>query len=422
MSTTEKGDQFESRSLEIIQKLIEEEQLGEIAKYLKIYTKQPYYSHLRKKNIIFDLTIEVWPPGATRYVRIYIIECKNYKDRVPVSKIEDFHSKILQLNGVNVKGVFISNSPLQEAAYNIAESTGMMLIQGESSDDYKIILHRMSTRQEDQEIPTVLETIETSVLDEGAKMLEKLIDKKILSALEKILNENQISYGLDRLSQSDIIALANDELNKLNPGILLRADSITPNLLKEHLKSEYGIETVDIDDELNLSGLCDFESKKIGIAKSIIGTNREFFILAHEFGHFILHQKLSIGQVAYDSLVDSKFSFKQGKHIFNNPRHWIEWQANCFAAGFLLPEGPFFARLSMVQNVLNKRVGKIYVDDAYQNNKDFNNIVARLAIKFNVTKTTIIYRLNEMDLIINKSNIRSVGQLVAEYNEGFLTE
>ena len=27
--------------------------------------------------VLFDLTIEVWPPGANRYVLIYIIECKS---------------------------------------------------------------------------------------------------------------------------------------------------------------------------------------------------------------------------------------------------------------------------------------------------------------------------------------------------------
>lgn len=74
----------------------------------------------------------------------------------------------LQVNGVNVKAIFITNSPLQEAAYNIAESTGMMLIQGESSEDYKIVLHKMTKRTVDQDTPTVLKTIDMSLIDNSA--------------------------------------------------------------------------------------------------------------------------------------------------------------------------------------------------------------------------------------------------------------
>jgi hypothetical protein len=161
INTTEIGDKFENKPLDIIRKVIEEEQLGLLSDYIKIFQKKEYPSTLRKKTIKFDLTIEVWPPGANRYVLLYIIECKDYEKRVPVCKIEDFHSKILQVAGVNVKGIFISNSPLQESGYNIAESVGMMVIQGESSDDYKIILHKKSHSDILDRIPIVKETIES---------------------------------------------------------------------------------------------------------------------------------------------------------------------------------------------------------------------------------------------------------------------
>ena len=77
LNTVEIGDKFESKSLDIIKKLIEEEQLGHMTEYIRIFQKKEYYSTLRKKNIKFDLTIEVWPPGANRYVLLYIIECKS---------------------------------------------------------------------------------------------------------------------------------------------------------------------------------------------------------------------------------------------------------------------------------------------------------------------------------------------------------
>ena len=54
-NTTEKGDKFENKSLEIITQVIERQQLGHLATYLKVFQKKEYYSHLRKKNIVFDL-------------------------------------------------------------------------------------------------------------------------------------------------------------------------------------------------------------------------------------------------------------------------------------------------------------------------------------------------------------------------------
>jgi hypothetical protein len=86
MNSTEIGNKFESRSLEILQKVIKEERLGYVSRFLKVKTKAPYYSQQRKKDIIFDLAIEVWPPEAKRYTLIYLIECKHHGRRTAPPK------------------------------------------------------------------------------------------------------------------------------------------------------------------------------------------------------------------------------------------------------------------------------------------------------------------------------------------------
>ncbi|MBP6871308.1 MAG: ImmA/IrrE family metallo-endopeptidase [Bacteroidales bacterium] len=418
LNTVEIGDKFESKSLGIIKKLIEEEQLGHMAECIKIFQKKEYYSSLRKKNIKFDLTIEVWPPNANRYVLLYIIECKDYHKRVPVSKIEDFHSKIKQVAGVNVKGIFISNSPLQEGGFNIAESTGMMVIEGESSDDYKIILHRKSRQTESPIIPFISDTFDRNLYDEDTKHIERLIDKKILSAFHLINNDNRISFGIDKLSQDNIEEIANSELKKIDPKILSDAYTLSAKKLLEYLKNELKISITDISGA-SILGSCDFNSNSIGLNTSIRNTNRELFILAHEFGHYTLHQKLSIGQTLYNTFEDSEFNFKTGKHDLNNPKQWIEWQANYFATSIALPRAQFLAHLWKSQDQFNKSRGTIYLDDQYQNIKDYNEIIKRLAYLFNVTKTSIIYRFNEMELINNQSRLKSIGQIFQEYKDEF---
>ena len=414
INTTKIGDQFESKSLEILKRVIEEEQLGSLSKHLRIFSKKGYYSHIRKSDIIFDLTIEVWPPNATRYALIYIVECKDYSTRVPVNKIEDFHSKIQQVAGVNVKGIFISNSPLQKAGYSYAESVGMMVIQGESFDDYKIVLHKINRDSELTGIPYIKGTSDINLIDKGLELVEKLIDKKILSILNK--NISKVSYGIDRLSKTDIEQLAETELNKINPLILSQAYTLNPRLLTDYLIKQYDI--IIITHELeDILGSCDIENNTIGLNKSIVGTRRELFVLAHEFGHFILHQKLSIDQMAYDAFEDAEFNFRKDSYELTNPKHWIEWQANYFASSLVLPKVIFLARVTISQSKLNMHIGKIYLDDQPQNIKDFNELVRRLSYVFNVTKTTVIYKLKEMDRIKDNSRLKKIGQIISEYIE-----
>jgi len=419
MNTKKIGDEFESRGLEIINRVIQEEQLGHTAKFLKIIPQAPYYSQSRKKNVIFDLVIEVWPPAATRYTVIYIIECKNYQKRVPVEKIKSFLFDVNEIGFANAKGIFISNSPLQEAAYNLADSKGMMVIEGESAENYKIVLYKTNRNISLPQIPFINETVNTDLIDSGVHLIEKLVDQKILGALQENISASNVSYGIDRLSKEIIEQTANAELNKMNPQILLQAYHISPKSFSEFILRNYGIEIINTNSEL--LGSYDFDSNTISINKDIINTPRELFVMAHEFGHFILHQRLHIGQQTYDRFNDSEYDFSTDRHKLNNARHWIEWQANYFASCFILPTVPFFVKLKLIQQNIGKSIGRIYVDDEYQNQRDFNDIVSKLAYRFSVSKTTVIYKLNELDLINNHSRMKTIGALIAEYREGLFT-
>lgn len=421
MNTTEKGDKFESKSLDIIKKVIEEQQLGHMTEYIRIFQKKGYPSDKRKKDIKFDLTIEVWPPGAKRYLLLYIIECKDYEYRVPVNKIEDFHSKITQVAGVNVKGIFITNSPLQEGAYNIAESTGMMVIQGESSEHYKIILHKKSNQIDLNKIPIINATYDSSILDDGLKAIEKLIDKEILRVFQPIIESSQVSYNIDRLSKEQIAIMANRELDRINPEILKSGYMLSVEYLTEYLLNNYGLKIIDWDSELSSLGFCDLENNTIGINKLIRGTRRELFILSHEIGHYILHQKLSIGQTQYNMFQDAEYNFKTGKHDLKNPKHWIEWQANYFATSLIMPKSVFIARLWKCQLEMNSRKGVIFLDDQYENIKAFTNLVDKLSYYFSVTKTSAIYRLKELELINDQSRLKPIGKIITEFASDLFT-
>jgi Zn-dependent peptidase ImmA (M78 family) len=414
VNTVKKGDKFESKSKEILKKVIEEERLGHLADCLHIFEKKKYYSHERKKDIEFDLTIEVWPPGADRYVLIYIIECKDYSTRVPVEKVERFRDQIRQITGLNVKAIFITNSPLQEAAFNIAESSGMMLIQGESSDDYRIILHRTNRKKQDSGLPFFADTFDKTLIESGVELIEKVIDRRIVSALKEIESNEFISYGINRLSKRDIEEITRNESNKIDPLILTKPKFLTLKHFKQYLTEKLNIRIYELEENSDLLGCCDFNEQSIGLSKSIIGTAREFFTLVHEFGHLILHQKLSIGQHTYENFEDSVYNFKTDKHDLSNSRQWIEWQANYFASCLIMAKENFIGQLYLCQKRNDLPEGVIYLDDQFQNIKNFSFLVKRVAYFYDISQASVKYRLQELGLINNQSRLKPVGQIIKE--------
>lgn len=142
--------------------------------------------------------------------------------------------------------------------------------------------------------------------------------------------------------------------------------------------------------------------------------------MSHEFGHFVLHQKLSIGQQIYNSFSDAEYSFRKGSYDLKNPKQWIEWQANCFAVSLILPSAQFQARLWQIQDSLNHSRGRILLDDNSYHNKIFYDIVTKLAYRYYVSKSTVIYKLKDMDLINNQSRVKTIGQLIDEYTEDLM--
>lgn len=422
MNTTKKGDVLENNALGIIERLIEEKRLGILKERIKVYSKKQkkYPSKLiGRGNVEFDLTIEIWAPEAPKYSMIYIIECKNYKQRVPIGQVKKFHSDILETQGVNAKGILISNSPLQKGALEYAETNDIMVIEGETKDNFKIILYK-STREKTNSIPKLTELVNLDIIDKEIKSLEKLIDTQILNSL--IVSDKKVSYGLDKLSKEDIQQITESELNEINPSLLKRAKSLDKEILINYLKSKYGISVKYFSpDSKEYLGTCEINKFEIGISKKIADTPREMFVLAHEFGHFILHQKLRINQQILDSFKDSEFDINSRKHNLENTKNWIEWQANYFSASLLLPQTSITVRLwkSMQRRNLNK--GDFILNDSDKSQRTLHSIIDYLSYYFNVSKSSIIYRLNEFSLIKEKSQIRSVKELIEDLIQDFTT-
>lgn len=391
MNTVLKGDTFELNSYNLIKNAIEKDEFGISPKYSKVFLKKKYYSNIRKKNIIFDLSIELWPPNSERYSILYLIECKDYSTKkVPVGDVENFLYKVRQINNnvehdaKTIKGVFVSNNSFQEGALEIAKSTGLMLIEVNSDNELSIKLHKAS---------------KSELEDKYSKE-----EKEIEIFLYNVFNLTKVQ-GLKKYSGKNIEEFANNLLNKIDSNILNYALSLPVEKLIDYLQLEYDLKFVfneSIEDNGNkqIFGYYDVTNNLIKIDKCLKDTNRFLFLLAHEIGHFILHRELKINQQVYENFQDSEYDFVSDKYLLNNYKNWIEWQANEFASHLVLPNISFYNRLIHIQKHLGiSRFGHIYLDDQPINRKDFGDITTYLSNFFDTSYTSVIYKLESLNLI-----------------------
>jgi len=381
MNTVEKGDLFEEKSHQVILDAIDNGLLGIHRDFARVFKKKKYYSPKRGKKIIFDLSIEIWPPNAPNYSVVYIVECKDYSSKkVPIGDIELFASRVDTVAELNGKAVFITSSSYPEPAKDFAKATGMMLIEVDENNAPEIILYKKEGREE-QELDSLLSDFFKAAF--SPKKIEGL----------KILSKEDISQ-----ITTNIYDYIDINANKDSKCILL--DKIIYYFETKHgLQFDFGYDLFKMFGQTIL-GCFDSNKNNIFIDKSLLGTSRFSFVLAHEIGHFMLHNRLTMNQEVYNNFQDSEYDLFADKHSFKNDKNWIEWQANSFAANLLMPEKTFIARLQAYRQYLGiSKYQRIYLDNQPQNLLDFDNTLKYLSKYFGTSKTSVEYRINELGLI-----------------------
>lgn len=141
MNTVAKGDVFEIKTFDLLQQELNEGRLGIMPSSARIYHKKGYYSKDREKDIIVDISIEVWPANAENYSLLWVCECKNYGHSVPVDDIEEFKAKLDQIAGKNVKGVVATRNSFQSGAITYAKNQGIGLVRVMPDDQVSWFVH-----------------------------------------------------------------------------------------------------------------------------------------------------------------------------------------------------------------------------------------------------------------------------------------
>lgn len=383
MDTIKVGDKFETECFSLIEKAISRGDLGITEANARVFQKKGYYSKEREKDIIFDLAIEIWPKTAERFIILFLIECKSYSSKnIPIDDIEEFHRKIQQVSGVNVKGIMISNSSFQEGVLTYARNNDFMLIEAQRHDDFNIILHKASRKNNSQD------------------SISLGINSKVATFLKKTLGPQKVS-GLQKLSASQIEKLAEDILrgyNKLKSPIEIipfckYLESISP-LSFDFTKN---LETLN---NKRIDGFYSCKEQKIYIDRSLYGKPQFAFIVGHEIGHYFLHQNLKINQESYNEFKDSEYNPFTKRHDLTNDKHWIEWQANKFSMSLVLPKLLFLSELVDFRNKLGiTNPEHIFFDDQPINKSDYIKTVIHLARYFGTSNLSVRFQIEDLGLI-----------------------
>lgn len=133
MSEKNTGAKLEEEVYKLISHIVNKNEFIVSLPNVKIRKKPRYYSKDRDAEIEFDVSVEKYlaNPDEDADIRpsiIVVIECKDYKDGIPVDDVEEFHAKLQQIGADNTKGIIITrNGCFQKSALAYAKSKGVAL-------------------------------------------------------------------------------------------------------------------------------------------------------------------------------------------------------------------------------------------------------------------------------------------------------
>ena len=441
MSTVQVGDEFEAKVFRLFSILLKEGSLF-VPPNSNIFQKKKYYSDQRKDDIVFDIAIESYLPGSLEPSLIIFIECKHYKEKVPISDIEEFHSKVEQIAPNANKAILVTNSSFSEQGINFAKANHIALVRIFDDDKINWLLPREVTgsitykeiESAEQEILYALCEDEYKIINNsilyfnGYPMYDSIgfiesiynygdyhshnLNNKILEQLY----QNDITLPkIDFLSDYKLISIANNFRRILAYKYLINELKIETKVFIEYLKDFHDF-SIDFVDDLHITqpirylAYVDYENKMIFALNEILKyENRLRFTLVHEISHLLLHEELQ------QILLNNKVLIL----LPESQKARIELQANKLTSYILLPPEQFMTELNYIihkYNLNNNRGYYIYLDSQPCNINQWNCISTYLSSKFGVSKDVIKRRLKDIGFLkIADEQIKIFGNLSRLY-------
>lgn len=374
MNTKQKGDEFEERCFKVVKKASD---IVHITSWTKYYHQKWYYSQKRDWNIIFDISAEIRNTNADKYSFVYLIECKNYKNRVPVKVVEAFSSKLSQVAQHNSKWIIMATNWFAKSCKSIAEKSWIALINVNENDIHSYSVYKGKRSSTTNSIDRFLRELYESAIwefsDSRIDWFQKLSKKEVKQKVSQVLTDYWKCITLESI------------------------DSFTDYLSKNYsLRFEFNH---SLSEDTNILWVFEPSKNIIYVDKSLKGTKRFLFVLWHELGHSFLHKNISFS-FDYQKFTDSKYDFFSDRYKLESDKHRLERQANQYSVFLLLPEKVFIEKLFWYrESIWLVKHNHIYLDNQPINKRDYNSSVWYLSRFFWVSPTMIIHRMNELQLV-----------------------
>lgn len=401
-TSVQKGDELEIKTFELLKEMLSNNEFYVSGKNSKIFRKKGYYSVKRNANIVFDVTIETFIPGAKEYSFLTIIECKNLKKNVSPDDVEEFSSKISQVGEHNTKGIIITTSHFQTGALAFAKSQAIGIIRLTTDNKFDWINYRKNNV--------------AVVLDSNHLLEQFTSDKKGKEKFIGVINDKAVSNFADLLLELKIIDFYRHKEKFINvpfvtekkideiidkmrthdiyDGLMLDSDKLC-SFLSRFYPITFDFET-SLPDEL--MGKIEFEELKITISKTLKSDiNRWRFTLAHEVGHLILHYKILNNRISEKTDNELTMSFKYFVTEMTTRR--LEFQANIFASHLLIPEESLMKLVYRYFAKENIHSGHLYLDHQPINQQIVFTFLNEISTKFGVSVEVAKIRLIGLKLL-----------------------
>lgn len=230
-------------------------------------------------------------------------------------------------------------------------------------------------------------------------------------------NVHRDKNGVPILNISQVEEIAESFLARFDKECLT-IPKATPVLEIANSLQSMGLVTFVYDKDLGISqtgkkylGRFHIPSRTIYVDRALVPHDpRLKFTVAHEIAHFVLHSDIkpqAINPTSEEKDVDIEDSTE---HIIMNrlvsgdtrewgPRSWIEWQANRFAASFIMPRVPVLDAVIKKQKEFNisQNLGKINENQIVGG--ELEAITGYIKNIFDVSKESALVRLIETGII-----------------------
>jgi len=140
-----KGTLLEEAVYNTLTKMVKNEELPFKSSQCKVFFHKKYYSKDRESSIETDVSIEVYIGDALEPFFVWVWECKNYSNSIPVDDVEEFHAKLDQIGADKTKGTMITAlGCFQNGSVNYAKSKGIGLARLLPDEQVEYIMHFMT--------------------------------------------------------------------------------------------------------------------------------------------------------------------------------------------------------------------------------------------------------------------------------------